>query len=331
MDAEFEPPFDKRSLAWQLPVLALVVILAVTFAFKKDDSAFASAEQPKQTDVVLNDNPHNRVIQPSFIETFETEWNKSDWYISDYTVSGGYFRNSWSIDNVEFPEEGGYSLKLLHARSGSMPFVGGEVQRTGWVQYGRIEGIMRPAPGSGAASGLFTYTGNHFGDPHDEIDIEWIGNRPDLVQFNVYRDGKALGAWKHTLPFEPAAALHLYAFEWDPDEIRWYVDGELIHSVTSEEVEIPFSPQRLMTHLWTGTLYQWHGEPSFTDGTQAEVRCISYQRLDEMNSTPRCADEYDRILRGAPHPDLVEASLNESGDGSEAVGADPALAPEAAE
>ena len=59
MDAEFEPSFDKRSLAWQLPVLALVVILAVTFAFKKNDSTFAAAEQPTTDSAVVNDNPHH--------------------------------------------------------------------------------------------------------------------------------------------------------------------------------------------------------------------------------------------------------------------------------
>jgi hypothetical protein len=32
-----------------------------------------------------------------------------------------------------------------------------------------------------------------------------------------------------------AAGFHDYAIEWDPDEIRWYLDGALFHAVTSDQ------------------------------------------------------------------------------------------------
>lgn len=297
----------RLSLAWQLPVLAIAIVSAAVFAVRKNDTAYAEPEPQIERPVALNTNPNNRELLGSFKETFGGSYDPKHWYISDFTIYNSHFRNSWSPDNVDFPKHGGYTLKLSRARSGDLPFVGGEVMKIGWAQYGRVEAIMNGAPGSGAATGVFTHTNDYFNDPHDEIDIEWVGNRPDIVQFNIYTDGEEQGPWKFNVPFDSTKELHLYAFEWEPEEVRWYIDGELIFKVTPEDADIPYTPQRIITHLWTGSIYQWHGQPTFADGATAEVRCLSYQRLEDMASSPRCADEVDRIIHGVEPEAEAEA------------------------
>ena len=44
---------------------------------------------------------------------------------------------------------------------------------------------MQPGRGSGLVTALFTYTGPYAGDPHDEIDIEFLGK--DLTK--IHRPG----------------------------------------------------------------------------------------------------------------------------------------------
>ena len=304
------------NLAWQMPVLALSVVLAIMFAVRKDDAAFAVSEKDTTPIEEIDINPNNRNLASSFFETFENSSpDPSEWYVSNFTIENDFFQNSWSTETVSFPEEGGYTLEIKRAQTGDKPFIGAELQRIGWFQYGRVEAIMDSAPGSGAATGLFTHTNDYFNDPHDEIDIEWIGNRANIVQFNVYRDGKPQGPWKISLPYNASEELHLYAFEWEPNEIRWYVDGEKLFSITSKDINIPHTPQRIITHLWTGSAYQWHGQPRFADGATARVRCISYQTLDELDSSARCANEVDRIIHGIqPEPALETVSADSDTD-----------------
>ena len=311
MNNDFEATKRRVGLVWQLPLLALAVIAAAVYAYRKDDSAFAVSENSTAPVAEIDTNPNNRPLQGSFIETFEGEQIESDWYVSNFTVRDSIFRNSWAKENVEFQPIGGYTLKLSHAKEGEMPFNGGELQRNGWVQYGRFEIIARSAPGSGAASGFFTHTNSYHNDPHDEIDIEWIGNRTDIVQFNIYHDGVPQGSWKHKVPFDTSKELHHYAFEWTPDRVTWFVDGEEFFAVTSRQVDIPFTPQRLITHLWTGEQYQWHGHPTFEEGASMDVRCVSYTRLDDLEA-PKCWDQYERLITKTMD-DVVAAEPTENG------------------
>jgi beta-glucanase (GH16 family) len=121
--------------------------------------------------------------------------------------------------------------------------------------YGRIEARLRLPFGSG--SGLwpaFWMLGANFdevGWPDcGEIDImEYISREPNQVFGTIHGPGYAGGGGLtgiHTFggpaapptgadPFDPQY-FHVYAIEWEPNEIRWYVDDVLTHTVAPEDV-----------------------------------------------------------------------------------------------
>ena len=166
------------------------------------------------------------------------------------------------------------------------------MQLSGLYGYGRYEAIMRPAKGSGLATAFFTYTGPYFGQPHDEIDIEFVGKNTDIVEFNYFRNGKKGQYASIKLPFDAAEEDHLYAFDWKPEGISWYVDGKLVYQTPEGDQNLPTHPGRIYFSNWTGVpaLRDWHGKPDFGDRASAYYSCISFTPLGE--NTRRCADVY---------------------------------------
>jgi beta-glucanase (GH16 family) len=111
-------------------------------------------------------------------------------------------------------------------------------------QYGRIEArIQVPAGGSGLWPAFWMLGSNisSVGWPRcGEIDImEYISRRPNEIFGTIHGPGYAGGAsFGKTITFgEPVANdYHTYAVEWERDVIRWYLNGELYHQATPQDV-----------------------------------------------------------------------------------------------
>ena len=285
-----------RSLYWQLPLLGLAGLAALSFAFRSDNvgqrsdaqATLATLRQPHHS------NPNKRQLANGFISVFSYKAPLNEWDVSEFTWDDVGIQNSWKGENV-VRTPAGAELRLSHATSGRKPFAGAELQSRQWVQYGRVEVLMKPIPGSGAVTSFSTWTSPFYRDPNDQIDMEWVGVRPELIQLDVRRNGNDQGAWKHALDFEVAEDYHLYAFEWTPDSIVWTVDGQEIHRVSEEYVDIPDTPQKLVARVWTGSNYQWHGQPNFNSGDAAIIKCVSYQPMG-VPQAPSCSDRPDLLL-----------------------------------
>ncbi len=160
--------------------------------------------------------------------------------------------------------------------------------------YGRYEAIMRPARGSGLVTAFFTYTGPTFGDPHDEIDIEFLGSDTTRIHFNYFRNGERGSAATFDLPFDASRTDRLYAFEWRPDGITWFVENEAIYSTVAGDGKVPVAAGKVIFSAWTGKPYMaaWHGEPDFGAKASARFACISFTPLGETGQ--RCSDTYKR-------------------------------------
>lgn len=121
--------------------------------------------------------------------------------------------------------------------------------------YGRIEAsISLPVcKGILPAFWMTTDTGNY------ELDIvEMVGSEPGTV-YGVYHHkvkGRNKKSFGHTGITNPDA-FHLYALEWDKDEVRWYVDGEQYYSIRKD---IPDEPLYILFTLAVGGV--WPGKPS---------------------------------------------------------------------
>ena len=186
----------------------------------------------------------------------------------------------------------GVRLDVTPTGNPASPYALAEVTLNGLYGYGRYEVVMRPAKGSGLVSAFFSYTGPYFGDPHDEIDIEFVGKDMTEVQFNYFHNGKRGHFARIRLPFDASEEDHLYAFDWKPEGISWYIDGELVYSTPKGDPRIPSTPGRIYISNWTGipAMRQWHGKPDFGDRGSAYYSCISFTPLGE--NTRRCADMF---------------------------------------
>jgi beta-glucanase (GH16 family) len=99
---------------------------------------------------------------------------------------------------------------------------------------------------------------------YSEIDImEFLGHEPNTLYGTIHYcsfDGtrrSSSGTWKG--PVDYTKDFHVYSLEWEPDSIRWYIDGNLIHATTNG---IPHKPHYLILNTAVGG--SWPGNPDST-------------------------------------------------------------------
>lgn len=210
---------------------------------------------------------------------------------SDHGNANAYYGGDWLPRNVD-ARNGGAFLEVKRESHGGLPYTAAEMQSGEQHHFGRYEAIMQPAAGSGLVTAFFTFTGAWFGDPHDEVDIEFLGADTTKIHFNYFRNGKTNQPAVFDLPFDAAAAPHLYAFEWRPDGITWFVDGVPYYATRPGDHGIPQTAGKVMISTWTGKeiTQGWHGKPTFPDGAGSQFNCISFTPMG--HDTPSCADIY---------------------------------------
>ncbi|MEL7190705.1 MAG: family 16 glycosylhydrolase [Pseudomonadota bacterium] len=219
-----------------------------------------------------------------FVDTFDS-LNKPLWNVSHGWRNGEWTVNDWRRSQARF--DGSLKVLLEPRKTNLARFVGGEVQSDKNYGHGYFEARIRAAHASGTVSGFFTYTGPPFGKPWDEIDVEILGAKPREVMFTYYRDGKKK-EHIHKLDYDATKEFHTYGFDWQPEYIRWYIDGEMVHEARGEELPLPTNTQKLMMSLWgSKTLNDWVGpfDPSELP-TMMVIECASYS--PSFEERPAC-------------------------------------------
>ena len=144
----------------------------------------------------LTDTPLENMIT---VADFSKGKQKS-FFASDGWCNGEPFNVTWSKQNVSY-DEGGAKLFITEDENGKL--YGGELRSSAHYWYGDYEITMKPEPKKGTCSSFFVYTGpsevNENGEknPHDEIDIEFLGKDTTHVQFNFFVDGKGGNEYKY--------------------------------------------------------------------------------------------------------------------------------------
>jgi beta-glucanase (GH16 family) len=122
------------------------------------------------------------------------------------------------------------------------------------VQYGRIEARLRLPYGQGIWP-AFWMLGTNLDEvswpQSGEIDImENIGREPNIVHGTVhgpgYSGGNSIGAGYELPSGSFADDFHIFAIEWTPEGIRWFVDSENYFTLTPDE--IPASTEWVYDH-----------------------------------------------------------------------------------
>jgi endo-1,3-1,4-beta-glycanase ExoK len=196
---------------------------------------------------------------------------------SEHDNHGSFYGGSWRAANVEATVQG-TALRLRRTPDNSAPYSMAEIQSAGLHHYGRYEAILQPAADSGTVSAFFTYTGPYFGDPHDEIDIEFLGRDTTRIHFNYFRNGRTGRSATFDLPFDASDKARLYAFEWSPDGIIWFVEDSPYYATLPDDPRLPRAPGKIMLSFWTGVPHMqgWHGPPRFGESSRLLVSCVSF-------------------------------------------------------
>lgn len=223
------------------------------------------------------------------------------WQISHFAVAAPHIRTAWTRQSATRSGAMGGPLELWlqpAPAEAQKAFVGGEVQRRTRTHFGHYEVEMTAARGDGVISSFFTYTGQYFGDPHTEIDFEFLGRDTTKVWLNRFVDGENLPGQWIDLGFDAAEGPHLYAFDWREDRVVWYADGRELLRIEAPDRAIPQLPGRIYINIWTGGPGQsdWSGMAAPDTRTHAAYHCISYRRIGE--EAPMCSDTGSKA--GAP-------------------------------
>lgn len=232
-----------------------------------------------------------RTPDEGFIVDFTLGYDDRSQILSNWFMDAGWLKADFSPHNVRF-DKTGMTLAVTPRRGGPTPYVGAEFQRNGFYGFGRYEVVMRAARAQGVVSSFFTHTGDYFGDKHSEVDFEFVGSRTTEVHTDYFWDGRS-DALDVPLWFDVSQDLHLYAFEWLPDSIAWYVDGIQIRRVetATAAAPIPQTSARVMANIWAATEHavEWVGEAAGLGGS-AVYRCMSH--VPDGRSGPQCSDSF---------------------------------------
>ncbi|MCR5091105.1 MAG: family 16 glycosylhydrolase [Bacilli bacterium] len=206
-------------------------------------SLLASCQSSRAVDV-----EDKEFIEQILIDFTKGEPNPIVMAPSNGYSNGGAFGCTWSKDCVTY-NESGMQLNMYRddttAYGGEMKTVGGD----GLFDCGYFKATMRPSDVNGTASTFFLYTGEGDGNPHDEIDIEFLGKDTSKVQFNFFKDGVGHHEYMYDLGFDAAEEFHDYGFYWDYSKIIWYVDDKPVYEIMGD---VPTHRMRMFTNFWCG-------------------------------------------------------------------------------
>lgn len=160
-------------------------------------------------------------------------------------------------NNAELKPDGGISLCVKKELLGVREYSAAALCSHDEYLFGRFEAVIQASNAPGIVTGMFL----HRNSPRQEIDIEIAGNRPDRLLINVFYNPGGTGAnfdygfrgapSNIELGFDASEAEHCFAIEWNPCEIRWFVDDKLVHSRTMwDPTPIPHLPMTFHINSW---------------------------------------------------------------------------------
>lgn len=199
-----------------------------------------------------------------------------------------------------------------------------------YMLYGTINVRMKVQAIAGVVS-FFTLiaNGTNSGDGRDEIDWEFVGNRKNEVDSNIFANYHVIyNTYAKTNRVNNNENYHNYSVDWSPDKMSWYIDGIKVHETNPtynrnvRDWIYPVTPLHLSFGLWdasskaswTGGVIDWNRYG--TSGISIEIDSIEvvcnhgsneppaqYQPTSAVDTTPTAT------ATSTPTPTSAELSL----------------------
>jgi endo-1,3-1,4-beta-glycanase ExoK len=227
--------------------------------------------------------------------SFKDEFNQFDtkrWYASDGWANGPHQNCTWSASQVA-SQNGILKLNFAPVPKGDRQYSCSEIQTREAFGYGTFEARLKTPTGSGLNAAFFTYIGPQQEQPHDEIDFEILLRNTSIVETTTFvngisGDGEVGSGQQHRLPYPSNRNFLNFAVTWEPDEIRYYINGKLVRTIT-DPATIPTHPQRVFFSFWgTDTLIDWMGPMApVTQPIAMEVAWVAFTALGEACAFPQ--------------------------------------------
>lgn len=269
-------------------------------------------------------------------------WTWSDGGLSEglvrFTKEGISFQDGKMMLTVdEAADVGATTQSCSHAEYSTVfdkPLISGEMRtKHNMFRYGRYEARLRAPsvkPNDTVTNGNYVATLFVFRTPKfahwREIDIEVTGDGPGTVTTNLITADDTF-AWNaniqevesHEVPeLDSRSDFHDYAFEWVPDRITWYLDGEVMQERLASDggLPIPEMSAKIMMNLWIFNGGGFGGPNGANNEypMHSEYEWVRFYKWDEDSTYPckamnpgACLTTQDRMLSsnnpcdGLPH------------------------------
>lgn len=248
----------------------------------------------KTSHLPLNEGGNSRPTGDNLQNLDLSRWNaRSDTFTGNLAL----FRPS----NVEHDGLDGAKIHVRLEDLGVRQYSAGALTSHADFLFGRFEATFRASDVPGVITGFFL----HRNSPHQEIDIEILGRSPDRLLVNVFYNPGAPGdkfdyGYRGCpsiieLGFDASKEMHRYAIEWTPTEIRWLVDGLLVHQRDLwNPTPIPHLPMQLHFNAWPSRASQFAGRLSKRKlPTMVEVQSVRVSQFDTSMSCSEAREYLD--------------------------------------
>ena len=215
---------------------------------------------------------------------------------------------------ANFSQPGGHAtLTLREEQTSVRGLTSAAIASRRSYRYGRFQAELRPSGVPGLVTAIFL----HRNGPHQEIDIEFLGKDTTRMLVNVFCNPGPEGTkleygYRGTptlidLGFDAADDFHTYEIDWQPNAIRWLVDGEVVYDrVAWDPTLIPDQPLQFNLNLWHSRSKEFAGSLTTTKlPASASIKSVeihtasasveSNRSLGAVRNSARVRHSLDRI------------------------------------
>lgn len=223
------------------PTLAFTTLAVTTLAALACGSGDANGPDPDWM-LVWSDEFEGPALQSP---------DPANWTYDIGTGENGWGNNQleWNSDrpeNVSLDGDGNLAITARRESFQGQAYTSARIKTKDRFEqrYGRFEARIRVPAGQGIWPAFWMLGADidEVGWPRSgEIDImEFRGQEVNVVHGSIHGPGHFGGnaySRRYVLPQGRLDTdFHVYAVEWEPDEIRWYLDGQLYHVARRGEV-----------------------------------------------------------------------------------------------